>query len=76
MLPKSWLVSDLERQFLELALEVEALRQRTVCMQAVIEAQGKQLMALRKRIAEQRPRQTSSGSSMPQRTSLAMRTHS
>lgn len=61
MLPKAWLVSDLERAHAELAAEVERLRQRLVDTRAVVEAQGRRLEALRKRIAHQRSCRKSTG---------------
>lgn len=54
MLPKAWLVSDLETQFAQLARDVEALRARTFSLSAQIAAQGRRIDALRKRIAHQR----------------------
>lgn len=56
MLPKAWLVSDLETAFATLAREVDALRARTYASSLQIEAQGKRIEALRKRISAQAAR--------------------
>ena len=54
MLPKPWLVASLDLHVQELRAELERLRQRLVDTRATVEAQGRRIEALRKRIAHQR----------------------
>jgi capsule polysaccharide export protein KpsE/RkpR len=56
VLPKQWLVADLERAFGVLRTEVDGLRARTVIQAAELEAIAKRVEALRKRITAQRLR--------------------
>jgi DNA repair exonuclease SbcCD ATPase subunit len=54
VLPKAWLVADMGLQLQEFRAELERVRQRLVDTRAQVEAQGRRIEALRKRVAHQR----------------------